>query len=129
MTRLATACLILLAAGEPAHAVPSISVGDAVEFCEAGFPPPDGASASLARRMTCIAYIDGVIATVAQLAAIATPAGGATTARGAFCVPGDTSYEVLSERFVTFARANPQHRDRAAATMFVAAFASSYPCR
>lgn len=129
MTRLATACLALLALGGSAHAAPSISVGDAIEFCEAGFPPPGGASASLSRRMACIAYIDGVIATVAQLAAIATPAGGAAPARGAFCVPGDIGYEVLSEKFVTFARANPQHRDRAAATMFVAAFANSYPCR
>lgn len=129
MTRLAVGCVVLLAAGGPAPAAPSISVGDAIEFCEAGFPPPGGASASLARRMTCIAYIDGVIATVAQLAAIATPAGSTSPARGAFCVPGDTGYEMLSERFVTFARANPQHRERAAATMFVAAFANSYPCR
>ncbi len=78
--------------------------------------------------MTCIAIIDGVIGTVAQLAAIAAPPSGGS-ARGAFCVPPEADYPTLSQRFLDFARANPQHRDRAAATMLVAAFAANYPCR
>jgi hypothetical protein len=122
----------------PAGAVPSISVADAVSICEAGFPPPGGQSASTARRGTCIALIDGVVGTVAQLAAMAetartSPAGSSdsTTAggrAGLFCIPPTEPYEKLSEVFIRFARANPQHNERAAASILVASLAAAYPC-
>jgi len=70
-----------------------------------------------------------VVGTVAQLAALA--AGSQPTGQGRralFCIPGDESYERLSDVFIRFARANPQQNDRAAAAIFVAAFAASYPC-
>jgi Ssp1 endopeptidase immunity protein Rap1a len=50
------------------------------------------------------------------------------TAGSSSASPGDESYERLSDVFIRFARANPQHNDRAAAAIFVAAFAASYPC-
>ena len=126
-------CAVLIAAGlvtaRPAASVPSISVAEAVKICEAGLTPPSGQAASASRRSACVAYIDGVVGTVAQIAALAAisqPTG--QDRRALFCIPGDEPYERLSDVFVRFARANPQHNDRAAAAIFVAAFAASYPC-
>jgi hypothetical protein len=113
-----------------AAAVPSISAAEAVDICEAGFAPPNGQTASASRRNACVAYIDGVVGTVAQISAmaeIAKPSGHSRT--GLFCIPGDEPYERLSNVFIRFARANPQHKDRTAAAIFVAAFAAAYPCR
>jgi hypothetical protein len=78
-----------LATARPAASVPSISVAEAVNICEAGFAPPYGKAASAARRSACLAYIDGVLGTVAQIAALA--AVGQPTGqdrRELFCIPG-----------------------------------------
>ena len=132
MTRRSAMLGVLLAAcavgGPPARAVPSVSVGEAVGMCEAGFPPAGGVSASLARRTACIAYIDGVVGTVEQIAAMAN-VGAASRGQAVFCVPGNEPYQSLSDVFVRFAKANPQHRGRAAASIFGAAFAAAYPCK
>jgi Ssp1 endopeptidase immunity protein Rap1a len=113
----------------PAAAVPSISVEEAVDICRAGFAPPDGQAASAARRSMCIALIDGVVGTIVQIAAMAGTGKSAAQARaGLFCIPGDEPYERLSDVFVRFARENTRYRDRAAAAIFVAAFAAKYPC-
>ena len=127
MTRYWLGCFLALAVAAPAAAAPSISVGEAAETCKAGFPPPAGASASLARRSACIALIDGVIGTVQQLAALAAQPGGGP-ARAVFCVPPSASYEALASAFIKTAEANPPYRDRAAATMVVAGLATAYPC-
>ena len=119
-------CLTIPFTAWPAAAVPSISVAEAVAICEAGFAPPAGQAASASRRNACIAYIDGVVGAVAQIAAIAEtgrPSGNAAL----FCIPGTEPYERLSDVFIRFARANPQHNERAAASIFVAAFAAAYP--
>jgi Ssp1 endopeptidase immunity protein Rap1a len=127
-------CVALVAAASlttrPAASVPSLSVAEAVSICEAGFAPPNGQAASASRRNACLAYIDGVVGTVAQItamAAVGQPPGPGR--HGLFCIPGDEPYERLSDVFIRFARANPQHNDRAAAAIFVAAFAASYPCK
>jgi hypothetical protein len=119
---------LLLTTGSAATA-PSISVAEAIDFCEAGFAPPEGRSASSARRHACLAYIDGVIGTVAQIAAMAkASAPPSRSGAGLFCIPADEPYERLSNVFTRFARSNPQFNDRAAAAIFVAAFAAAYPC-
>jgi NhaP-type Na+/H+ or K+/H+ antiporter len=120
-------CLAILFTTRPASAVPSISVADAVAFCEAGFAPPQGQAASASRRNACVAYIDGVIGAVAQIAAIA-ETGKPSRSAALFCIPGNEPYERLSDVYIRFARANPQHSERAAASIFVAAFAAAYPC-
>lgn len=121
-------CAVLAGSGV-AMAAPSISVTDAVTICEGGFPPPGGSSPSAARRNTCVAYIDGVIATVLQIAAMAQVPAGAPPARAIFCIPPAETYENLSAAFIRYARANPKLGDRAAASIFIAAFAAGYPCK
>jgi hypothetical protein len=117
-----------------ANAVPSISVADAVNICQVGFSPPGGQAESSARRNACVALIGGIVGTMAQIAAMAEisrigTAGSSTPGHvGLFCIHGDESYERLSDVFIRFAQANPQHKDRAAASIFVAAFAAAYPC-
>jgi hypothetical protein len=121
----------ICATGWPSPAAPSISVEDALKMCEAGFLPPHDQAASASCRNACVAYIDGVVATVAQIAAMADVAKSARHGPGrriVFCIPGDEPYERLSKVFIRFARANPQHKERAAAAIFVAAFAAAYPC-
>jgi len=121
-----------LALAAPAGAQPSIAVEDAVLFCEGGLRPEAGASerATREQRGFCIALIDGVVGTVAQIAALASgnARGDGTPIRAVFCLPTGTGYPQLAETFVAFARANPQHQRRVAAAIMVAAFAARYPC-
>ena len=64
-----------------------------------------------------------------QIAAIADVTKASSAGQtGLFCIPDGEPYERLSNVFIRFARANPQHKDRAAASIFVAAFAAAYPC-
>ena len=113
----------------PAAAVPSISVADAMAMCEAGFPPPGGNAASASRRAACIAYMEGVIAAVMQIAAMAAPGADGRPAQAIFCVPPSESHQWLSDGFLRFARTNPKLMDRPAASLFLAAFAARYPCK
>ena len=122
----------LLLAG-PAAAQPSIAVEDAMQFCEGGLRPQPGASERLVReqRGFCIALIDGVVGTVAQIAALAAgnQRNDGTPIRAVFCLPPGTGYGELAETFVAFGRANPQFQRRIAASIMVPAFAARYPCR
>jgi len=125
-------------AAPAARAVPSVSVQELVNLCEAGFPPPGGNSASLARRQACTAYLDAVVGTVIQLAALAGDAGQQQPAnlppntaarRAVFCISENEPMARLAEVFLAFAKANPRYADRVAASLAVSAFAAAYPCR
>jgi hypothetical protein len=119
----------VLLTARPGAAVPSISVAEAISICEAGFAPPNGQAASASRRSACVAYIDGVVGTIAQIAAMAEiTKSSAQSSAALFCIPSDEPYARLSDVFIRFARANPRYRNLAAAAIFVAAFAAAYPC-
>jgi hypothetical protein len=120
---------VLCVVGLPSQtlAVPTVSVQDVIELCEAGFGR-NGQAPSLARRGTCIAYLDAVIATIAQVGSIA--ASQTKTPRTLlFCLPKDVSYEELARVYITFGRTNERHAKLAAASLVIAAFSDKYPCR
>lgn len=131
------AIAIILAAGlagapGASLAVPTIAVEDAVQICEGGLQPEPGQSTQTTaqRRGMCVALIDGVVGTVAQIAALAASNAGADKDRvkAVFCLPADVDYPALAQTFVDFAKANESYKRRAAASMVVAAFAARYPC-
>lgn len=124
LVRAALACAVALTVS-PALAAPSIAVEDVVAMCRAGFAPTGGQAPSMAQKRLCAAYLDAVVATTVQFAALAQESG----TKPPFCVPPEADYETLSAAFLTFADANPQHARLAGAALVVAAFADRYPCR
>lgn len=108
-------------------APPSVSVRDLRELCERG-EATDQTSVRNAARATCIAYLDAVVATVNQIAVLASADGRARPDVG-FCVRPDATEEDLVRLFLASARRNPQHANVAAASIASAAFAEAWPCR
>ena len=120
---LALTCLLLSAAA--AHAAPAISANNVSAFCAAGFAINTTNMASSSRKMACIAYLDAVIATTAQIEALA----NSRDKRSIFCLPKSAGYDQLAKQFVNFLRKNKDYGDRAGAALVIAAFADKYPCK
>jgi hypothetical protein len=106
------------------HAAPIIATKDVVEVCEVGFGL-NGTAESSARKATCIAYLDAVIATALQIGTLASPDGK----RRFFCLPDDIAYPDLAKNFVRFAKKNERYETRAAASVVLAAFSDIYACK
>src|SRR5258705_13701899 len=88
---LCTALVLFSTVAEPA---PVISTKDVVEVCEAGFGLK-GTAESSARKATCVAYLDAVIATALQIGTLASPDGK----RRLFCLPDNIGYQDLAAGF------------------------------
>ena len=118
---LCTALALFSTAAEPA---PVISTKDVVEICEVGFGLK-GSAESSARKTTCIAYLDAVIATALQIGTLASPDGKGRL----FCLPDNIGYQDLAVGFIRFAKNNERYATRAAASVVLAAFADIYGCK
>jgi hypothetical protein len=122
----------LIGAPGASWAVPTIAVEDAVEICQSGLQPQPGQSTQTIaqKRGMCVALIDGVVGTVAQIAALAASNAGADKekVKAVFCLPAEVDYPTLAQTFIDFAKVNEQYNRRAAAAMVIAAYAARYPC-
>ena len=120
---LAWSCLLFSAASS--YAAPAISANNVSEICEAGFAINTTNVASSSRKMACISYLDAVIATAAQIEALA----NSREKRSLFCLPKSASYDQLAAHFVGFLQKNKGYGNRAGAALVIAAFADKYPCK
>jgi len=114
----------------PAFAAPpTVSAADMKEVCTIGFGIDGTNSPSSARKATCVAYLDAVVATVAQVSAMAAEEGGAAKRKLFFCLPAETTHEQLARTYYRFLQANETLGNRAAAGVALAAFADAWPCK
>jgi hypothetical protein len=127
MLRALIAALCIAIVATPCVAVPTISVQEVIELCETGFGLRDQAP-SMVRKGTCIAYLDAVVATIAQVGSIAS-SQTRSPRKLLFCLPQSVGYDELSRVFIAFARKNEQHMKLAGASLVIAAFADKYPCK
>jgi hypothetical protein len=94
MLRALIAGLCIAIFATPWVAVPTISIQEVIELCETGFGLGDQAP-SLARKGTCIACLDAVVATIAQVGSIAS-SQTRSPRKLLFCLPLSTCSVCLS---------------------------------
>lgn len=117
----------LLVAGPALAAPPTVAARDIVEVCNTGFAIEGTNSPSMSRQATCIAYLDAVVATVAQVSALG--AGDGKAKQLFFCLPAEATHEQLARAYYRFLRVNDQLGDRAAAGVVMAALTDAWPCK
>jgi hypothetical protein len=118
----------LLAAAPVLAAPPTVAAKDMIEVCNTGFAIEGTNSPSMSRQATCIAYLDAVVATVAQVSALGASDGKAVKPLF-FCLPNETTHEQLARTYYRFLQANAKLGDRAAAGVAMAAFTDAWPCK